>query len=234
MTDRVTPVAPGRSHDGDGGVGRGELDGVGQQVGEHLQQAVRIAGDFHLRGVVDELHACRVGHRLHAVDGLANDFGELHRAEDDRLAAALNALEIEDVVDEPDQAVGVGDGDAQQVGGLVVDLAENARGEQAQRAADGGERRAQFVADGGDEFVFQAIEGVALADVAEAEHRAGEASLVEDRGEERTRPGTGVAVACERWCLRRLPLPAEMWRGAGRSRRRSGSYGGPSRAAGRD
>ena len=121
---------------------------------------------------------------LHAVDGLADDLGQLHRAEGERLAAALDALEIEDVVDEPDQAVGVGERDAEQVGGLVVHLAEDAGGEQAERAANGGERGAQLVADGGDELVLEPVERVALADVAEAEHGAGEAALVEDRRED--------------------------------------------------
>ena len=36
------------------------------------------------------------------------------------------------------------------------------------------------MAHGGDELIFQAIEGVALADVAEAENGAGEPALIED------------------------------------------------------
>ena len=122
MTESVTPLTSGAHHDGDRGVGRRELDGVGEQVGEHLEQAVGVGGDLHLGGVVDELHAGRVGHRLHAVDGLANDLGQLHGAEGEGLAAALDALQIENVVDEADQPVGVGEGDAQQVGALSLTL----------------------------------------------------------------------------------------------------------------
>ena len=137
-----------------------------------------------------------LGHRLHAVDGLADDLGQLHWAEGEGLAAALDALQVENVVDEADQAVGVGEGDAEQVAGLVVDFAENAGGEQAQRSADGGERCAQLVADGGDELVLQAVEGIALADVAEAEHGTGEAALIED-GSEDVLGWEGAAVAAE-------------------------------------
>ena len=56
--------------------------------------------------------------------------------------------------------------------------------------------RAQLVADGGDELVFEAVEGVALADVAEAEHGAGEAALVGD-GREHVLGGEGAAVGAE-------------------------------------
>ena len=86
---------------------------------------------------------------------------------------------VENVVDQAYQAIGVGDGDAQQVGGFFVDLAENAGGEQPQRPADGGERRAQFVADRGDELVLEPVQGITLADVAEAEHGTGDTALID-------------------------------------------------------
>ena len=40
------------------------------------------------------------------------------------------------------------------------------------------------MAYGGDEFVFEAVKGIALADVAEAENRPGEPALVQDGSEE--------------------------------------------------
>ena len=50
--------------------------------------------------------------------------------------------------------------------------AGGAAGEQAERAGDRGQRRAQFVADGGDEFVLQALDALAVADVDDdAEHK---------------------------------------------------------------
>jgi hypothetical protein len=66
------------------------------------------------------------GHVRHSVDGLANDLSQLHGTEGEWLLATLNALQIEDVVDEADEAIGVGQGDAEQVGGLFVDSAKYA------------------------------------------------------------------------------------------------------------
>ena len=65
--------------------------------------------------------------------------------------------------------------------GLLVGLAEHARGKQSQRATNRGERRAQLVAHGGDELIFEPVERIALADVAEAEHRARKSALAADR-----------------------------------------------------
>ena len=162
----------GPQHDAYGRVGRRKLDGIRQQVGDDLKQAIGIGGDFHLGGVVDELDAGGVGHGLHIFNGLLDDVGQLHIAEAQRLTPALDALQIENVVDEPDQAIGVGEGDAQQVGGLFVGLAQNSGAEQSQRATDGGERRAQLMAHGGDEFIFHPVESVALADIAKTQHGA--------------------------------------------------------------
>ena len=54
------------------------------------------------------------------------------------------------------------DGDAQQVLRLGVDVAQQAGGEQAERAANAGERGAQLVRDGGDELVLDGVEVGAL------------------------------------------------------------------------
>ena len=73
---------------------------------------------------------------------------------------------------------------------------EVAGGEQAERAANGGQWGAQLVADGGDELVLQPVEGIPLADVAEAEDGAGKAAMIEDGGED-VLGGEGDAVAAE-------------------------------------
>ena len=174
----------GAQHHGDGRVGRRELDGVGEQVREHLQKPVGVGSDLHAGGVMDQLHTGRFGYRLHSIDRLADDFTQLHRAESEGFAAALDAFQVEDVVNQPHQPFGVGEGNAKQVGGLVVHLAENARGEQSQRSPDGGEGCAQLVTDGGDELVLEAVQGIALADVAETEHGTREAAPIEDGIEE--------------------------------------------------
>ena len=100
-------------------------------------------------------------------------------------------------VDEADEAIGVGEGDTEQVCGLFVDLAEDAGGEQPERSADGGERGAQLVADGGDEFILEAVESIALADVSEAEDGTGKVALVED-GRKGVFGGEGAAVGRKR------------------------------------
>ena len=76
---------------------------------------------------MDELDAGGVGHGLHIFNGLLDNVGQLHRAEAERLAPALDALQIENVVDQPDQPIGVGERDAQQIVGLLVGLAAEFR-----------------------------------------------------------------------------------------------------------
>jgi len=49
----------------------------------------------------------------------------LHTAEGERFAPALDPLQIEDVVDEANQPVRVGESDAQQVGCFVVHVSQN-------------------------------------------------------------------------------------------------------------
>ena len=75
-----------------------------------------------------------------------------------RRAAGLHPLQIQDVVDQADQPLGIGGGDPQQVLRLGVYIAEQARGEQAERAADAGERRAQLMRDGGDELILDRVQ----------------------------------------------------------------------------
>ena len=65
----------------------------------------RIGGNLHLCGVVDELHPSRIGHRCHTVHGLADNLRKLYGAEGQRFAAALDAFQVENVVDEPHQPV---------------------------------------------------------------------------------------------------------------------------------
>ncbi len=86
-----------------------------------------------------------VGHGGHGVDGLLSKIAQGAAANLQRGATGLHALEVEDVVDEADEAVGVGDGDAEEVERFGVDVADDAGGEQAECAADAGERRAQLV-----------------------------------------------------------------------------------------
>ena len=167
-------VGGGFGVDANGGGGGRELDGVGEQIGEDLQDAVGVAIEeegFGVGGLGDggglecEMHGVGVGHGGHGVDGLLGEIAQGAAADLQRRAAGLHALEVEDVVDEADEAVGVGDGDAEEVEGFGVDVADDAGGEQAERAADAGERRAQLVGDGGDELVLEGVELGALGEL---------------------------------------------------------------------
>src|SRR5580698_2556634 len=189
-------VYVGAHEHGDGRVARREFDGVREQVGDDLQKAIGVGGNFSLRLVVDQLHTGGIGYGRHAVDGLANDLVELYFAEDQALTAAFQPFQIENVVDQADEPVGVCQCDAEQVCGLVVQLHQASMREQSERAANCSERGAQLVADGGDELVLEAIEGVALADVAEAQDGAGKAAMIEDRSE-RVIDAEGAGVDAE-------------------------------------
>ncbi len=83
----------------------------------------------------------------------------------ERGAAGFHALEIEDVVDEADEAVRVGDGDAEEIQGLGVDVTDDAGGEKAKGAADAGQGGAELVRDGGDELVLEGVELRALGEL---------------------------------------------------------------------
>ena len=167
-------VGGGLGVDADGGGDGGELDGVGEEIGEDLEDAVGVAVEeegFGIGGLGDggglerEVDGVGVGHGGHGVDGLLGEIAEGAAADLEGGAAGLHALEVEDVVDEADEAVGVGDGDAEEVEGLGVDVADDAGGEQAEGSANAGERGAQLVGDGGDELVLEGVELGALGEL---------------------------------------------------------------------
>ena len=95
--------------------------------------------------------------------------------------AGADAFEVEDVVDQAHQAVGVADGDVHHLAHLFGALHERAAGDEAERGAQRGERRAQLVRDGGDELVLHAVERVALGDVGEGDDDADGAAIVVSR-----------------------------------------------------
>ena len=186
----------GPQHHAHGRIRRRELDGVRQQIRDHLQQAIGIARDLRSRGVVQQLHAGGIGHRLHIFNGLLHDIRQLHRAEGQRFAPALNALQIENVVDQSHQPVGVGEGNAQQVRSLLVHVAQHSRRQQSQCPANRSQRRAQLVAHRGDELILHPIKSVALADVAKTQYPAGKAAVPTD-GRQHIFSREGIAIGAE-------------------------------------
>ena len=108
-----------------------------------------------------------MGHAGHGVGSLFDQITERTSADLEGSSAGLHAFEVEDVVDEADEAVGVGDGDAEEVLRLGVEGTHDAGGEQAEGAADAGKGSAELVRDGGDELVLEVVEVRALAELAE-------------------------------------------------------------------
>ena len=85
--------------------------------------------------------------------------------------AAADALDVEDVVDELDEPVGVADGDFEHLPHLFGPRLQGAAGDEAKRRAQAGERGAQLVRDGGDELVLHAVERASLGGVGETRRR---------------------------------------------------------------
>ena len=100
------------------------------------------------------MNGVRVGHGCHGIDGLLSEFAEGAAADLERCATRLHTFEVEDVVDEANEAVSIGDGDAEQVEGFGVDIADDAGGEETECSTDAGKGSAEFVGDGGDELVL--------------------------------------------------------------------------------
>ena len=86
--------------------------------------------------------------------------------------AARDAFEVEDVVDQAHQAIGVAKGDLEHLVHLFGTREEGTTGDQAERGAKRGERGAELVRDGRDELVLHAIEGAALGGVSEGDDDA--------------------------------------------------------------
>jgi hypothetical protein len=80
-------------------------------------------------------------------------------------------LQIQDVVDEPDQPIRVDARDLDDVERVLREPAQHPSFEEPERAADGGQRRAQLVRDGGDELVLELLDLAALRQI-EEERRA--------------------------------------------------------------
>ena len=98
---------------------------------------------------------CALAHHLHAI---GDDIGEIDAADIERHAAGLDLRHVENVVDDFEQIVAA----CQDIAGVFLVLGMAERAEQRLlhhlgEADDGVERRAQLVADIGEELGFGAI-----------------------------------------------------------------------------
>jgi hypothetical protein len=115
-------VGGGLGIDADRGGDGGELDCVGEKIGDDLQDAIGVAikeecfgiGDLGYGGRFErEVDRVCVGHGSHGVDGLLGKVAKRAATNLQRRTSGLHALEVENVVDEPDEAVCVSNGDAE-------------------------------------------------------------------------------------------------------------------------
>lgn len=154
------------------GAGWGELDRVRDEVGEGLQDAVGVGPDVDALRVEGDAELGFGGSGLLEAGGTAEEVvGGAHGVVELGFAGA-DAFELEDVVDEADETVGVAGGDVEHLLELFGAGGEGAAGDEAEGGAEGGERGAELVGDGGDELVFHTVEGAALGGVGEGYYYA--------------------------------------------------------------
>ena len=152
--------------------GRGELDRVREQVVQGLQNAVGVGPNrYAVRGEEDADVRPRRARLLHAGRAAQQIFGAAHGPVQLRLAAR-DALEIENVVDQAHQPVGVADRNLQHLLCLLRPIHERAAGEQTQCSTQRGQRRAQLMRDRRDKLVLHAVERAALRRVGEGDDDA--------------------------------------------------------------
>ncbi len=147
--------------------GRREFDGVADEVRQRLDDAVAVAPERSRGRFRHDADTCLVGDRLEAFPGLVHDRLRVNGAARQFDLAGLDSLQIEDVVDEPHQTIGIGDGDLQHPLPLFGDRTEQPAAQQTERSANGSQRGAQLVADRRDELALQPLDGPPFGDVAE-------------------------------------------------------------------
>ncbi len=131
----------------DAAPGRRELEGVGQEIEEHLLDLALVGADCAQTRVdvvreLDAMPICALAHEDQRVlDGAGEvEFGglELH-------PSRLDLGQVEDVVDEREEVPRRLEDVVQVIRLLLVDLAEHPLGQHLGEADDGVQRRAQLV-----------------------------------------------------------------------------------------
>ncbi len=175
-----------RHPDHDRGASLAELDGVAEQVGEDLDHAMRIHDHVDAGPVVrwldDQADArclCRAGD---PVGGVLREGERTHLDGSQGHPPGVESLEVEDVVDELAETFAVGDRHRHQLLLLVRQRSHETGVEHLQAALDGRQRRAQLMADHGDELPLDLVHLEALRDIAEGLDRTHDAALDDERG----------------------------------------------------
>ena len=150
------------------------LDGVGQQIGKQLLQPVGIAHDALRPGRHEGLdgHAMLLGKARHRFARAAHQRADLHPAKIEFHLAGFDLLDVQDVVDEADQAFAIAVRDPDQAARLVVERTRSPAHHQSEGAADGCQRRAQFMTDCRDELGLHPLGTLAPGNVADRRDEA--------------------------------------------------------------
>ena len=154
----------------DGGRLRRVPGGVGQQVAEHLYDALAVG--HHRRQPVRQVDGNRVPGAAGVERGARrlDQNGHAHRLRRDRQRARLDAPCIEEVADQPLHVVRLGVDDAEE----LQQLGRRQRGRGAERgggrALDGGERGAQLVAHHAEELRPLPLDLLERGEVLERDH----------------------------------------------------------------
>src|SRR6266571_7619856 len=109
----------------------------------------------------------RVGReRRQRLDARLDRVGQSHRLELELHPARLDPGEVQEIVDQPDQAVGIAQRDLEHLAGGGVERARGTGQQQRQRCLDRGHRSPQLVAHDRDELRLQVFDLDLARDIA--------------------------------------------------------------------
>ena len=149
------------------------LHGVGEQVDRRLQQHVAIGQHAQVQRaeLAGQRDLLLLGRRLHDADRLVQQLVERQRRLVDRHDARLDPRQVQQVVDQPLQAVGLAVDDAQELlaGRVVVGFAID---EQLDIGPNAGQRRLHLVADRRDELRVPLLNRLLAGDIGQHGHGA--------------------------------------------------------------
>src|ERR1700682_6501794 len=154
---------------------RREFDRIREKIGNNLSKPVGIGIHFTVsrRSVESNVHAVALGESAILLNRVRHQRTQVDLTQIEHNAAGFELLDIENVVNEADQPLTVGVRDREETRGRFGKFARPLFREQTERAGNRRQRRAQFVADGRDEFVLQSFVVLAGADVADHQDSLG-------------------------------------------------------------
>ncbi len=154
--DVTVLVPPAEPHPAAGGR---ELHRVGDQVDDDLLQPVGVRLHSKGRRFLGQLDRdlSLLGEGANRLDSTSRRVVQRNGTELHRHPPALDAREVQQIVDEANQAIEVAQRDIEQVIHLLGDRARRALPQQAERRLDRGQRRAQLVAHHRDELALRRL-----------------------------------------------------------------------------